>query len=252
MRLSCFVCFVLAIASGGCAPKTSTVPPGAPAPAPHKEGSGAHGSHAEANAKHDGHAHGHHRFEDAEQWAKQFDNPDRDAWQKPDAVLAFLKLDPSAVVADLGAGTGYFAMKIAVAVPQGRVLANDIEPDMVRYLGERADKDGLANVVSVQGTAEGPDLPEPADVAFMCDVYHHIADRPAYFARVREQLRDGGRLVIVDFRKDAADDIPGPPPAMRISHEVLVRELEGAGWKHVRTDIETLPHQYMVELVPAG
>ena len=81
---------------------------------------------------------------------------------------------------------------------------------------------------------------------------HHIADRPAYFSKVREQLREGGRLIIVDFRKDAASDIPGPPPAMRVAHDVLVDELEGAGWKHVRTDLETLPHQYMVELVPGG
>jgi len=250
MRLHTLACLALTLASGGCSPKTSTESETPPAHAGHKHGD--HGAHAEANAKHDGHGHGHHRFEDAQEWAKQFDDPKRDAWQKPDAVLAFLKLDPTAVVADLGAGTGYFAVKIAAAVPQGRVLANDIEPDMVRYLAERADKDGLGNVVAVQGTAQGPKLPEPADVAFMCDVYHHIADRPAYFTKVREQLRDGGRLVIVDFRKDAADDIPGPPAAMRIAHEELVRELEGAGWKHVRTDVDTLPHQYIVELVPAG
>jgi SAM-dependent methyltransferase len=85
----------------------------------------------------------------------------------------------------------------------------------------------------------------------MCDVYHHIDDRPAYFAKVRDQLKSGGRLVIVDFRKDAADDAPGPPPAMRIAAKDLIAELEGAGWKHVRTDAETLPHQYIVELVPA-
>ncbi len=251
MRLLSFACFALTIASGGCTPKVSTEPNPPSGHEPHA-GHEPHGPHAKANAEHDGHGHGHHRFENAEEWAKQFDDPQRDEWQKPDAVLAFLKLDPAAVVADLGAGTGYFAVKIAAAVPQGRVLANDIEPDMVRYLAERADKDGLGNVVAVQGTAEGPELPEPADVAFMCDVYHHISDRPGYFTKVREQLRDGGRLVIVDFRKDAADDIPGPPPAMRIGHDELVRELEGAGWKHLRTDVQTLPHQYIVELVPAG
>ncbi len=250
MRLHSYACFALMLAFGGCGPKMSADSKTPPAHEPHAHGH--HGGHAEANAEHDGHGHGHHRFDNAQEWAKQFDNPDRDAWQKPDAVLAFLNLEPTAVVADLGAGTGYFAVKIAAAVPQGRVLANDIEPDMVRYLAERADKDGLGNVVAVQGTAQGPKLPEPADVAFMCDVYHHIGDRPAYFSRVREQLRDGGRLVIVDFRKDAADDIPGPPPAMRIGHAQLVRELEGAGWKHVRTDVQTLPHQYIVELVPAG
>lgn len=248
MRLhTTFACFALTLTLAGCAPKTSTE---ASSPSAH-EAHGNHGDHGKANAAHDGHGHGHHRFENAEEWAKQFDNPDRDAWQKPDAVLAFLKLEPDAVVADLGAGTGYFAVKIAAAVPQGRVLANDVEPDMVRYLGERAEKDGLGNVVPVQGTAAGPQLPESADVAFMCDVYHHIGDRPAYFAKVREQLRGEARLVIVDFRKDAAEDIPGPPPAMRVGHEQLVTELEGAGWKHVRTDTETLPHQYMVELVPA-
>lgn len=207
---------------------------------------------AEPNAHHDGHGHGHHRFENAEAWAKQFDNPERDAWQKPDQVIAFLGLAPNAVVADLGAGTGYFAVKIAAVVPEGRVLANDVEPDMVRYLGERAEKEGLPNIVPVQGSASGPDLPEAADVAFLCDVYHHIADRPAYFGKVREQLRPGGKLVIVDFRKDAADDIPGPPPAMRVAASDLIAELEGAGWTHVRTDAETLPHQYIVELVPTG
>lgn len=250
MRLPCLACFALTLALGGCAPKMSAESKSPPAHEPH--GHEHQGSHAEPNAKHDGHGHGHHRFDNAEQWAKQFDNPDRDAWQKPDAVLTFLKLGASEVVADLGAGTGYFAVKIAAAVPQGRVLANDIEPDMVRYLAERAEKDGLDNIVPVQGTAQGPKLPERADVAFMCDVYHHIADRQAYFTKVREQLRAGGRLIIVDFRKDAASDIPGPPPAMRVAHDVLVGELEGAGWKHIRTDLETLPHQYMVELVPAG
>ena len=204
------------------------------------------------SAEHDGHGHGHHRFENAEEWAEQFDNPERDAWQKPGDVIAFLGLKPDAVVADLGAGTGYFAVKIAAAVPDGKVLANDIEPDMVRYLGERAQKEGLANIVPVQGSATGPELPEPADVAFLCDVYHHIADRPTYFGKVLEQLRPGGKLVIVDFRKDAAADIPGPPPAMRVAATDLIAELEGAGWRHVRTDVETLPHQYIIELVPAN
>lgn len=218
-----------------------------------EESASAHEAHAaKPNAKHDGHEHGHHRFEDADEWAKHFDSADRDDWQKPEDVIAFLGLQPNAIVADLGAGTGYFAVKIAPVVPEGKVLANDVEPDMIRYLRERAEKEGLANLVPVQGSAAGPGLPEPADVAFLCDVYHHIADRPAYFGKVREQLRPGGKLVIVDFRKDAREDIPGPPPAMRIAATDLIAELEGAGWKHVRTDVDTLPHQYIVEMVPAS
>ncbi len=241
----------LALALSGCA--SNAAEGGTPPPPPAEHGHGPHGDAGHGpgpNAKHDGHGHGHHRFENAEQWAEQFDDPSRDAWQKPDAVIAFLAPAADAVVADLGAGTGYFAVKLAAAVPQGKVLANDIEPDMVRYMGERAEKDGLSNVIAVQGSAGAPDLPEPADIAFMCDVYHHIDDRPAYFAKVREQLREGGRLVIVDFRKDAAADAPGPPPAMRVAHDALVAELSAAGWTHVRSDRETLPHQYIVELVP--
>ena len=155
------------------------------------------------------------------------------------------------MVADLGAGTGYFTIRLARRVPGGRVLANDIEPDMVRYMGERAAKEGLSNVVPVQGEAADPKLPEAVDIAFMCDVYHHIEDRQGYFRKLAAQLRPGGRVVIVDFKKDAPEDAPGPPPAMRVAQDVMVRELEGAGLRLRRADRDTLPHQYIVELVVA-
>lgn len=210
-------------------------------------GHGPHAHTAEPNAAHVGHGH-HHRFEDAEAWAKQFDDPSRDAWQRPEAVLDHLGLPPEARVADLGAGTGYFTVRLARRVPRGKVFANDIEPDMVRYLGERAAKEGLSNVVPVQGQPDDPALPEAVDVAFMCNVYHHIEDRPGYFRKLAAQLRPGGRLVVVDFQKDAPDDVPGPPPAMRVAREALVAELASVGFELVRTNSEILPHQYIVEL----
>jgi cyclopropane fatty-acyl-phospholipid synthase-like methyltransferase len=80
----------------------------------------------------------HHRFEDAEKWAKEFDNPERDAWQKPEEILDALHLQRTSLVADIGAGTGYFSVWIAKRIPEGKIFAADIEPDMVRYLGERA------------------------------------------------------------------------------------------------------------------
>jgi ubiquinone/menaquinone biosynthesis C-methylase UbiE len=204
---------------------------------------------ATPNAAHHGHGHHrHHRFDDAEAWAKQFDDPSRDAWQKPEAVIDFIAPAADAVVADLGAGTGYFAVRFAKRVPQGRVLANDIEPDMVRYLGERAAKDGLTNLVAVLGTADAPGLTESVDVAFMCDVYHHIEDRAAYFTKVVDRLQPGGRVVIVDFKKDAPADIPGPPPAMRVSQDDVVEELSAVGLKLSRADRDTLPYQYVLEL----
>lgn len=84
-----------------------------------------------------------HAFSDAERWARIFEDPARDAWQKPDEVVQALRLAPDAVVADIGAGTGYFAARLARAVPNGRVFAVDIEPDMVRYLTERARREKL-------------------------------------------------------------------------------------------------------------
>src|SRR6185436_9668589 len=86
-----------------------------------------------------------HTFGDAEKWSKVFDDPQRDAWQKPHEVIKALALKPDAVTADIGAGTGYFAVRLAHMVPQGRVYAVDTEPDMVRHLAERAKKNGIKN-----------------------------------------------------------------------------------------------------------
>ena len=190
--------------------------------------------------------HRHHRFEDAERWSAQFDSPERAEWQRPDAVIAALGLRPDARVADLGAGTGYFTVRLARAVPRGQVYAEDIEPDMVRYLADRAAREGLGNVTALRGDAADPKLPDKLDAAIMVDTYHHIADPTAFFAQVRERLRPGGDLVIVDFKKDAPEDAPGPPAPMRIADAIVVAHLRKLGFAHIRTDREMLPYQYLV------
>ena len=247
---------VLLAACGSEPPSVSTPPAPAHADPAHGEHSG-HDMHAQAHEI-DGEMaqpvedhrarmhHRHHRFEDAEQWVAQFDSEERAAWQKPDAVVAALELKPDAVVADLGAGTGYFAVRLARAVPQGRVFAQDLEADMVRYLGERAAREQLKNLVALQGEPDDPKLPEAVDLAIMVDVYHHIADPTVFFGRVRDRLRPGGRLVIVDFKKDAPEDAPGPPAAMRIADDLVRAHLVKLGFVHVRTDKDLLPYQYLV------
>ena len=100
-----------------------------------------------------------HSFGDAQKWSKVFYDPKRDAWQKPHEVISALKLAPDAAVADIGAGTGYFAMRFAHMLAKGRVYGVDIEPDMVKYLGERAQKKGRANRTAVQGAAGDARLP---------------------------------------------------------------------------------------------
>jgi SAM-dependent methyltransferase len=193
-----------------------------------------------------------HRFHDAEEWAKHFDDPQRDAWQRPDAVISALALAPDAVVADLGAGTGYFAMRLARAVPRGRVFAIDVEPDMVRHLGERATREGLGNITALRNSTDDPGLPERVDLVFLCDVAHHLADRTAFFTAVVPRLRPGGRVVIVDFRTDAPPETPGPPAEHRVSVEQLERELAPAGLHLVASDHELLPYQYVATFAPTG
>jgi SAM-dependent methyltransferase len=120
---------------------------------------------------------GYHRsFDQAEKWAKEFDDPSRDAWQKPNEVLDALHLDRTARVADLGAGTGYFSARIARLIPEGKLFAVDIEPDMLRFLGERAQREHLSVLMPVLASAGSPNLPEPVDLVLVVDTYHHIDD----------------------------------------------------------------------------
>jgi FkbM family methyltransferase len=106
--------------------------------------------------------HANHRFSGAEHWAKVFDDPARDQWQKPHDVISALKLAPDAAVADIGAGTGYFAVRFAHMLAQGRVYGVDLEPDMVKYLAERAKKENLATLTAVAGAhRHTPPVPQP-------------------------------------------------------------------------------------------
>lgn len=192
-----------------------------------------------AHAEHGGR---HHRFDDAEKWAARFENPERDAWQKPEQVIAGLDLAADAKVADIGSATGYFPIRIAKMVPQGKVWGVDIEPDMVRHLNARAAKEGLDNLVSVLGEPDDPRLPEPVDRILVVNTYHHIADRSAYFSRLRKHLTAAARIAIVDFKMG---ELPvGPPEAMKLAPDAVEREMAAAGYRLLeRID---LPYQYML------
>jgi SAM-dependent methyltransferase len=168
-----------------------------------------------------------HRFDDPERYARSFDDPARDEWQMPDRVIAALALQRGQTVADIGAGTGYFTARLARSSAAPKVYAVDIEPAMVEYLRQRAVKEGLANVVAVQATTEGPNLPEAVDVVLIVNTYHHIPDRVEYFAALKGAIKPGGRLAIVDFRKEAPE---GPPPEFRFTPDQISGELAQAGF----------------------
>jgi SAM-dependent methyltransferase len=189
-----------------------------------------------------------HSFSGAQQWAHVFDDPKRDAWQKPHEVIQALDLKPDAVVADIGAGTGYFAVRFANMVPEGRVYGVDIEPDMVKYLAERAKREKRDNVIAIAGAPDDARLPERADLILLVDVFHHIDDRTRYFRKLRASLTPGGRIAIIDFRLDSPD---GPPEAARIAPERVIAELKGAGYTLER-EHGFLPNQYFLIFKPAS
>ncbi len=194
-----------------------------------------------------GHQPMHRHFSDAERWAQVFDDPARDKWQKPDQVVAALTLAPDARVADIGSGTGYFSVRLARAVPEGTVYGADLEPDMVRYLNARAEKEKLANLASHVAAPDDPKLPAPVDLVLVVDTYHHVGARAQYFAKLRETLRPGGRVAIIDFKLDSPT---GPPPAGRIAPAQVEQEMTQAGYRRIAAH-EFLPYQYFLVFAPA-
>jgi SAM-dependent methyltransferase len=187
-----------------------------------------------------------HSFGDAQKWSKIFDDPKRDAWQKPHDVIQALALQADTVIADIGAGTGYFAVRLAHVLPTGRVYAVDTEAAMVKHLAERAKSAGLTNIISLQGGADDPRLPEQADVILFVDVYHHIEKRERYFAKLAQALKPGGRVAIVDFRMDSPH---GPPKSGRVEPERVKAELKSAGYDLVE-EHGFLPYQYFLTFRP--
>ena len=191
------------------------------------------------------HTHG-HGFGDAEKWAHVFDDPQRDAWQKPHEVIQALELRPDAIVADIGAGTGYFAARLARMLPKATVYAVDVEPEMVKYLADRAKREKLSNLKPVAAEPGDARLPEKADLILLVDVYHHVEDRSRYFRRLAGSLKPGARLAVIDFKPDSPH---GPPRRARVAPGEVKAELAKAGYA-LQAEHGFLPHQYFLVFQP--
>lgn len=147
-------------------------------------------------------------------------------------------------VADVGAGTGYFSVRIARTVPDGHVLATDIEPEMVKFLEARARREGLTNVRALTATARTSGLAAGSvDRILVVHVWHHLEDRRLYARDLAAALKPGGRLFLVDFATTAR---VGPPAAMRVAPEAVISDLESAGLS-ASLSSTLLPDQYIVE-----
>jgi len=176
--------------------------------------------------------------------AAWLERPEREQEERTDRLLAALALKPAEVVADIGAGTGYFTFRMAASVPRGRVLAVDIQPEMVAYLNETKRRLGAANVEAVLGTITNPSLaPGSVDLALLVDAYHEFSHPYEMMRHVVKALRPGGRVVLVEYR---AED-PNVPikPLHKLSVRQAQTELQAVGLRLQKVDT-TLPQQHIM------
>jgi SAM-dependent methyltransferase len=180
-------------------------------------------------------------FEDVERYIAHLERADRAAWQKPDEVVAALGLAGDETVVDLGAGSGYFAFRLAEALPRGKVVAADVEPEMIRHIHHKAMSEGVGNIEATLVEADAPTIPSGVDLVFVCDVLHHVSDRPAWLSQISAAMPSGARLVLIEFKQG---DLPeGPPESMKIPRDQLVQLVSDAGLVLTGDRAELLPYQ---------
>ncbi len=191
----------------------------------------------------------HQLHQDPKAYIAMLDDPKRDAYQKPHEVITALGLKKGEVIADLGAGSGYFTFPLARHVgDRGRVYAVDVSPDMILHLNRQIRDLKANNVVSILCPADDPLLPEAAiDRVFICDTWHHIAGHPQYLALLKKALKPGGQVVMIDFKK--VQTPMGPPLEMRIARDDLIREMETNGFR-LSAEHTFLEYQYFLVFKP--
>jgi predicted methyltransferase len=173
------------------------------------------------------------------------EGPDREIWQKPEVIMDDLGIFDGSTVADLGAGGGWFTVRLARRVgPTGRVYAEDIQPEMIETMNRRIQRESLKNVQVVLGTAVDPRLPRGAiDAVLIVGTYSEIENPVALLRNVRATLRPNGRIGVVDFRSDGLG--PGPPLEDRPDPAVVIKDAEAAGLRLMKRDTP-LPFQFLL------
>jgi arsenite methyltransferase len=205
-------------------------------------------AHAQEAVKRDQHQmHGLHR--DPKAYIGALEDPQRDAYQKPHEVVHALSLKPGEVIADIGAGSGYFTFHLARHVGEkGRVYAVDVSSDMILHINRRIRDTRANNVVSVLADPDDPLLPERSvNRFFICNVWHHVENQTKYLSLMKKMLQPGGEVVMIDFQK--TETPVGPPLKMRIAREDLIKQMENSGFR-LSKEHTFLPYQYFFVFVP--
>jgi len=173
------------------------------------------------------------------------ESPDRDLWQRPDQIMDAMGIADASVVADIGAGSGWFTIRLARRVgPQGLVYAEDVQPEMINAITRRVQREGLTNVRAVRGQNSDPGLPTGSlDAVLVVDAYHEVEDRVTMLANLARALKPQGRIGVVDFKLDGTG--PGPSPEERVSPDVVVKDAAKAGLRLLRQE-PFLQYQYFL------
>jgi ubiquinone/menaquinone biosynthesis C-methylase UbiE len=179
------------------------------------------------------------------QGADWLERSEREQEESPDVAVRLLQIPQGASVADIGAGSGYITLLLSAAVgPTGRVFANDLQPQMIEILRRRLASQNVTNVTLVQGSVDDPNLPPASvDLALMVDVYHELSRPQAMLQKLRSALKPGGRLALVEYRKE------DPAIPIKFEHKMSIQEakaeLEAEGFKLSKVD-ESLPRQHIL------
>ncbi len=178
------------------------------------------------------------------QAAAWLNRPDRIQQEMPDAVVANMNLQPDEVVADIGAGSGYFSFRIAAQVPQGKVMAVDIQPEMLQMIEQRMLADDVSNIERVLGQIDDPNLPPNSiDAAIMVDAYHEFSHPFEMITGIYDALRPGGRIFLLEYRGE--DDTVPIRPLHKMTELQAVKEMSVFGLEWTDT-LDFLPWQHMM------
>lgn len=180
-------------------------------------------------------------FADVEKYIEFLERKDRAIWQKPDTVISSMNLKGTETIADVGAGSGYFSFRFASKLPKGKVIAIDIEPEMIRHIHHKAMSADIKNIEVVLASEDDPKISAKVDIVFICDVLHHLKNRAEWLDKLSSKIKKGVKLILIEFKEGNLPE--GPPEKIKISGKEMLALVTKAGFTLIHKNTTILPYQ---------